>query len=95
MYPLANAAGTGSNEAAAIQHVKTWNQWQRRAQLGEIKTPTLIICGDSDRSTHPDLSIEMWKKIPNARLFIVPDAGHIAHLEQTHAFNSIVAKFLE
>ena len=95
MYPLAREAGSKSNEAAAILHVKTWNHWKARDRLGEVKTPTLIVCGDCDRSTHPDLSIEMWKKIPLSQLFISPNAGHIVHLEYTEEFNAIVAKFLE
>jgi pimeloyl-ACP methyl ester carboxylesterase len=95
MYPLAIEAGSQSNEAAAIDHMKSWNQWKTRDRLGEVTTPTLIVCGDSDRSTHPDLSIEMWKKIPQSQLFIAPNAGHIVHLEHTEEFNSIVAKFLQ
>ncbi len=94
MYPLAREAGRNSNEAAAIQHVNSWDAWKTRGRLGEVRTPTLIICGDSDRSTHPDLSIEMWKKIPSSQLFIAPDAGHIVHLEQTQTFNAIVERFL-
>jgi pimeloyl-ACP methyl ester carboxylesterase len=94
MYPLAREAGRKSSEAAAIDHVKTWNQWKTRDRLGEVNTPTLIVCGDCDRSTHPDLSIEMWKKISQSQLFIIPDAGHIAHLEKPNEFNSMVAKFL-
>jgi len=94
MYPLARAAGSTSSEAAAIAHVKTWNQWKTRDRLGEVKTPALIVCGDCDRSTHPDLSIEMWKKIARSQLCIIPNAGHIAHLEYVREFNSIVVKFL-
>ena len=95
MYPLAREAGKTSNETAAILHVKTWNRWKAGDRLGEVKTPTLIVCGDCDRSTHPDLSIEMWKKIPQSQLFIAPYAGHIVHLECTDVFNAIVAKFLQ
>lgn len=95
MYPLAREAGSKSNEAAAILHVKSWNDWKTRDRLGEVKTSALIVCGDCDRSTHPDLSIEMWKKIPQSQLFIAPNAGHIVHLEYTEEFNAIVAKFLE
>ena len=94
MYPFVREAGSRSNEAAAIQHVKTWNDWKTRDRLAAVNTPTLIVCGDSDRSTHPDLSIEMWRKISSSHLFIVPNAGHIAHLEQIDGFNSIVASFL-
>ena len=95
MYPLARAAGSHSSEDASILHVKSWNSWKARDRLGRVSTPTLVVCGDSDRSTHPNLSIEMWQKIDNARLFIVPDAGHIAHLEHINEFNSLVEKFLQ
>ena len=37
----------------------------------------------------------MWQKIQNAQLFIVPNAGHIAHLEHVDEFNSLVEKFLD
>ena len=94
MYPLALEAGQGANQAAAIEHVQSWNAWKTRDRLGDVTTPTLIVCGDSDRSTHPDLSIEMWKKIPRSQLFIAPGAGHIVHLEQVEAFNTIVTGFL-
>lgn len=94
MYPLAVEAGSHSNEAAAIRHVESWEHWKTRGRLGEVTTPALIVCGDSDRSTHPDLSIEMWHQIPQSQLCILPNAGHIAHLEHTREFNTIVAKFL-
>ncbi len=94
MYPLARQAGSHANEAAAIRHVESWNQWRAGDRLDAVETPTLIVCGDSDRSTHPDLSIAMWKKIARAQLFIAPGAGHIVHLEQTLAFNTIVTRFL-
>ena len=94
MYPLAKAAGSKSNEAGAILHLKTWDHWKARGRLGKVQVPTLIICGDCDRSTHPDLSIEMWKKIPQSQLFIAPNAGHIVHLEYKDEFNSVVEKFL-
>ncbi|MGI9307830.1 MAG: alpha/beta fold hydrolase, partial [Gammaproteobacteria bacterium] len=95
MYPLAREAGKKSNETAAIQHVKSWNDWRARERLSDVKTPTLIVCGDCDRSTHPDLSIEMWKEIAQSQLFIAPNAGHIVHLEHVEVFNAIVEKFLK
>jgi pimeloyl-ACP methyl ester carboxylesterase len=29
-------------------------------------------------------------RIPNAQLFVIPDAGHLPHMEQTKLFNSIL-----
>ena len=94
MYPLTRAAGSKSSQAAAIDHLQTWDHWKARDRLGKVQTPTLVICGDCDRSTHPDLSIEMWKEIPQSQLFIAPNAGHIVHLEYIEEFNSIVERFL-
>lgn len=54
MYPLAKAAGSHSNEAAAIAHLKTWDHWKASSRLGNVQATSLVICGDSDRSTHPD-----------------------------------------
>lgn len=94
LYPQAVAVGKYSNEEAAIAHLQTWDSWFARERLAHVNTPALIVCGDSDRSTHPELSIEMWRKIPQARLFIAPNAGHIVHLEYTNAFNGLVKAFL-
>ena len=93
-YDRAVAAGQHTDEKAAIAHIKTWDPWHARDRLVAVLTPTLVICGDSDRSTHPDLAIEMWRKIPAAQLFIAPGAGHIVHLEYPEEFNSTVARFL-
>ena len=94
MYAKTLAAGTRTNADKAIAHIKTWDLWKARHRLGNIRTSALIICGDSDRATHPDLSIEMWKNISASQLAIVPNAGHAAHVENSRVFNAIVEDFL-
>ncbi|MEM7563445.1 MAG: alpha/beta hydrolase [Pseudomonadota bacterium] len=94
LYCVAEKAGKNANEAAAIAHVASWNAWKTSDRLTEVNTKTLIICGDSDRSTHPDLSIGMWQQISGSHLFIAPDSGHIVHLEQAEIFNRSVSQFL-
>ena len=44
-------------------------------QLAAITAPTLVIAGDRDAIT-PEHTIALFKAIPNARLCIVPNAGH-------------------
>ena len=95
MYSAALEAGKHCSEEAAIKHVQSWNNWITRDRLSHSRTPALIVCGDNDRSTHPDLSIEMWKGIESSQLFIIPNSGHAAHLEHPSEFNSMVAKFLK
>lgn len=61
--------------------------------LDSIQAPTLIIVGANDT---PFLagSEYMAKKIPNARLSVIPDAGHAANIDQPEAFNAAVLGFL-
>ena len=61
--------------------------------LPSIAVPTLIIVGDQDE---PFLapSTYMAKKIPGARLEVIPDAGHWTNIDQPALFNRIVLDFL-
>jgi pimeloyl-ACP methyl ester carboxylesterase len=44
--------------------------------LSQITTKTLIIQGDRDPIYPLELTIEMFKSMPNAYLWIVPNGGH-------------------
>ena len=61
--------------------------------LPSIAVPTLLIVGDRDE---PFLgpSTYMAKKIPGARLEIIPGAGHWSNIDQPAHFNRIVLDFL-
>lgn len=52
-----------------------------RAELSQIKAPTLVLCGGKDRANLP-AARELAAQIPRADLQIVPDAGH--EWNQTH-----------
>jgi pimeloyl-ACP methyl ester carboxylesterase len=56
-----------------------------RPFLGEIRCPTLVLVGDCDELTPPDLAAEMAHAIPGARLVTVPESGHLSTLEQPAA----------
>lgn len=62
--------------------------------LGLIGVPVLILVGESDSLTPPELARALQEKIPNATLEVVPQAGHLSSLENPAAFNSSVAAFL-
>ncbi|QRO01267.1 alpha/beta fold hydrolase [Archangium violaceum] len=44
--------------------------------LSTIVAPTLVVNGDHDPLYPPELSLELFRSIPDARLWIVPNAGH-------------------
>jgi pimeloyl-ACP methyl ester carboxylesterase len=63
-------------------------------QLGRISAPTLVVAGDDD-CIEPEHSLEMFRRIPNARLAIVPGASHAGPVEQPDLVNRIILEFLD
>jgi len=61
--------------------------------LKQIACPTQIIVGELDQATPPADATLMANQIPNARLAIIPNAAHLANLEQPAAFNKILTSF--
>jgi 3-oxoadipate enol-lactonase len=64
------------------------------ARLGEISCPTLVMVGAEDQATPPAMSEALARGIPEAELDIIPNAAHIASIEQSGAFNARLARFL-
>jgi pimeloyl-ACP methyl ester carboxylesterase len=65
-----------------------------RPMLGGIRCPTLVLVGDADVATPPDLSQEMAGAIPGAKLVIVPHCAHLSTLEQPEAVNAALIEWL-
>lgn len=63
--------------------------------LKQITCPTQIIVGELDQATPPSDAKLMADQIPNAHLAIIPNAAHLANLEQPEAFNDIVVTFAQ
>ncbi len=51
-------------------------------QLATITKPTLVMTGEYDRTCTPRAAREMAAGIPGAELLIIPNAGHMTHVEQ-------------
>jgi len=66
----------------------------QRDRAAAIDVPTLVIVGEADRVTPPDLSRALAKAIPGAGFETIPGAGHISNLERPAAFNAAVDEFL-
>lgn len=64
-----------------------------RADLPKIKVPTLILVGEHDGLTPLQLSEEL-QIIPDAKLEIIPHAGHISNVDNPDYFNFVVERFL-
>ncbi len=64
------------------------------ARLGEVRVPTLVVCGTEDRLTPPKYASFLAERIAGARLALVPGAGHLVMLEEPRAVADAVAGFL-
>jgi pimeloyl-ACP methyl ester carboxylesterase len=62
--------------------------------LGTIDCPALVIAGSEDRLSTPEETRGWQERIPNSRLAIIPEAGHLSNIEQPDDFNSAVADFI-
>ena len=62
--------------------------------LGRITAPTLVICGSEDVATPPAVVRDVHDGIAGSRWLEIPDAGHLANLEQPETFATAVTAFL-
>src|SRR2546421_8199189 len=62
--------------------------------LATIAFPTLVIAGEQDVLTPPDVAQEYASNIPNTQFAVIPNAGHLSNLEQPEAFLQALSGFL-
>jgi pimeloyl-ACP methyl ester carboxylesterase len=69
--------------------------FDRRAQLPEIRVPTLLVAGEDDRTAPASVMQRMAQKIPGAEFVVLQGCGHLGPLDQPEEFNEALRGFLE
>jgi 2-succinyl-6-hydroxy-2,4-cyclohexadiene-1-carboxylate synthase len=64
------------------------------SQLGAVGCPVLLVVGGDDAKFRA-IAVDLAGRIFNARVEVVPEAGHAAHLEQPERFASLARTFLQ
>jgi 3-oxoadipate enol-lactonase len=64
-------------------------------ELNKITVPALVIVGEHDIATPPDRSELLAARLPNARLVVIRDAGHMSATEQPALVAAEIRKFLD
>ncbi len=64
-----------------------------RPLLPSIGCPALVIVGDSDRLTPPELAEELAAGIPGAQMKTIPVSGHLSAMESPDAVTTLLADF--
>jgi pimeloyl-ACP methyl ester carboxylesterase len=82
-------------EAYLRQQAAIISRPDSRPGLAAIACPTLVLVGDSDEPTPPELAEEMADGIPGAKLVVVPECGHLSTLERPEAVNKALVELIE
>lgn len=86
------AAETGP-EAFVRQQTALIGRPDSRPSLPSIKNQTLVVVGEADQITPPQLAHEIADGIPGARLEVVAECGHLSTLERPEVITRLLVEF--
>ncbi len=81
-------------EAFIRQQTAIMDRPDSRPGLTQVKVPTLVLCGRQDLATPVEFAREIAADIPDARLVIVEECGHLATLERPDEVNRALRAWL-
>jgi len=71
------------------------SQWSSRRWLHKVKVPCLVVAGSNDQVAGPSTAEILARSIPEARLLVAPDAGHLLlYSDQPHPIVPEIVAFL-
>lgn len=70
---------------------RTWPLWRLAAQ---VRAPTLLVYGLADRLVDPRTSARAARTIPDSRLLVIPDSGHVSQMEHPELVADTIRRFL-
>jgi proline-specific peptidase len=72
----------------------TLKDYDASARLNRIEAPTLFTCGEFDEAT-PAACKDFAALVPNGRVEVIPDASHMAFVEQPEVYMASVRAFFD
>jgi 3-oxoadipate enol-lactonase/4-carboxymuconolactone decarboxylase len=66
----------------------------QRDHLSAIDAPTLVVAGAEDPVVTPSVALDLQRAVTGAGLVVLPDASHLANLDQPELFTDAVLTFL-
>ena len=79
---------------AFLELMRAFMQLDITADLHQVEAPALVVAGEDDLLKPRRYSEIIARALPNARLAIIPAAGHAAMWEQPDLFNALILGFL-
>jgi 3-oxoadipate enol-lactonase len=95
LLALAAAPMLRLNAAHYLEVLAASTLQDRGDRLEDIACPTLVIAGELDPVYPREVTAQLLARIPGARHFRIPGAGHLGNLEQPEIFNRALREFLD
>lgn len=84
----------GNDPKGYIACCKALQKLDYLRRLGEVSIPVLYVGGSQDKGAAPEVMRAMAAATPGGVFHEVPDAAHVANINQPDAFNRAIADFL-
>jgi pimeloyl-ACP methyl ester carboxylesterase len=93
-----NLPGTAQANRAILQAVATLRGWRPDMRLDDtlaaLDVPTLFAWGARDQLARADVGRDLARRMRDAQLTMIEDAGHIPHIDQPDAAAAAINGFL-
>lgn len=86
------AAGTST--ASVAQSLRAIADFDRRGDLADIASPTLVLAGGRDPGMGEAPARELAGELAHAHVTVLPNHGHTIHIEAPSTFAYVLADFL-
>jgi pimeloyl-ACP methyl ester carboxylesterase len=84
---------TRGTHRAIIRTVRRWDAERISRDAHLLAQPTLIVWGDNDREVPLADGERLHQEVPNSRLFVFRECGHLPHEEYPAQFTQLVSEF--
>jgi pimeloyl-ACP methyl ester carboxylesterase len=91
--PLLDEIAAGVRPASVKNQLFLMADTDQRDLLPRITAPTLLIWGEADARSPLTVARQLEAAIPDARLVVIPEAGHVSNLDRPEQFNQVVRTF--
>ena len=92
--PLAHELMEGAGKPGFLPALEAVITHRISERLPQIACPTLVLWGEDDHVISVRDARRFGKLIPDVRVEVWPDTGHVAMLERPEAFNALLETFL-
>lgn len=79
---------------SVIKAAKSAQRDNVASRLPEISTPVLLIWGNDDHITPPEVAAEFKNLLPNSKLMMLNECGHAPMMEKPDEFNAVLEPFI-